>query len=248
MRFLSAILSLVSLFAFVSNAAFAGPLNSSQLPTITVSIPGSQGWSHTPSVEAYRPATDQDGGYELFGSQREFVILDQRATVEIQELQFNPDPFVLNNILVTNTTAMTQTFSAFVGLPTTFGAPNLISGLVRTSVIDGGLDGATVATLAGTPLYQAQIDGTTVATLQNSPFSLSAPVGGSDTAAATFGPNASNMPVNTQIGIQLTFTLTPGDTASILSRFDVVPEPASAAMVVIGLAIMASVCRRYGRR
>jgi hypothetical protein len=229
---------------------YAGTLVAGQTPTITVKIedsPTAPSWTHTPSVEAYRPATDEDGGYELFSGQREFVILGQRAVVNILELQFDPDPFVLNNILVTNTTNATQIFSAFVGLPTTFGGPNLISGNVRTSVIDGGQDGATVATVPGQPLYQAQIDNVTVHTLQNDPFAVTAPVGGSNTAAATFGPIGNNVPVNTNIGIQLRFTLTPGDTASILSRFDVVPEPTSAAMVGIGLAVFASVARRARR-
>ena len=69
------------------------------------------------------------------------------AHLTIEPLQWDPDPFVLNNILVTNNTDTTQIFSAFVGLPTTFSAPNFISGNVSISVTDGGRgDGATVAT------------------------------------------------------------------------------------------------------
>ena len=229
---------------------YAGPLLSGQLPTVTVKIedsPTAPSWSHTPTLESYRPAQDADGGFELVAP-RDFDILNNRAHVRIEELQFDPDPFVLNNILVTNTTNATQIFSAFVGLPTTFPAPNVISGNVRTSVIDGGLDGATVATVPGQPLYQAQIDGVTVQPLQNDPFSVTAPVGGSNTAAASFGPQGNNVPVNSNIGIQLRFTLTPGDTASILSRFDVVPEPASVVMIGIGLAVCASLAGRSQRR
>jgi hypothetical protein len=169
--------------------------------------------------------------------------------VRIEELQFNPDPFVLNNILVTNNSASTQIFTAFVGLPTTFVAPNVITGSVRTSVIDGGLDGATVATVSGQALYQAQIDLTTVASLQSHPFSVTAPVGGSITASASFGPTANGVPVTSSIGIQLRFSLTPGDTAAILSRFDVVvPEPTSAALIGAALALVASPGGRLNRR
>jgi hypothetical protein len=52
--------------------------------------------------------------------------------------------------------------------------------------------------------------------------------------------------VTSNIGIQLRFSLTPGDTAAILSRFDVteIPEPASAALVGIGLALVAGGSRR----
>jgi hypothetical protein len=250
-RLLCAMLVLSSVLATQSAQLLAGPINGTQLPTVTVRIgdsPNAPSWSYTAPPNDYRPATDENGGYEL-ATPREFDILDNRAHVRIEELQFDPDPFVLNNILVTNTTTSTQIFSAFVGLPTTFGAPNLISGNVRTSVIDGGLDGATVATVAGQALYQAQIDFATVATLQNDPFSVSAPVGGSNTASATFGPNPNAIPVASNIGIQLRFTLTPGDTASILSRFDVVaiPEPMSAALIGIGLTLVSSIAGRIRR-
>jgi hypothetical protein len=240
----------LSYVLFAGSQSYAGPIVGNQVPTLTLQIENVTGpWTHTPSANEYRPATDENGGHELNGT-RDFDVLGNRAHVRIEELQFDPDPFVLNNILVTNTTTSTQIFSAFVGLPTTFGAPNFISGNVRTSVIDGGNDGATVATLAPTALYQAQIDGTTVATLQNHPFSLSAPVAGSNTAAASFGPTVSAVPVTSNIGIQLRFSLTPGDTAAILSRFDVtaIPEPASAALIGFGLALVVATMGRRGQR
>jgi hypothetical protein len=227
--------------------AGSGSLTPDQLPTIAIRIedsPTAPTWSHTPAVDAYQSATDSNGGYVL-SAPRDYDILNNRAHLRIEGLQFDPDPFVLNNILVTNTTAAPQVFSAFVGLPTSFAAPNLISGNVRTSVIDGGFDGATVASALGQPLYQAQIDAVTVATLQNDPFSVIALPGNSNTAAETFGPLASAVPVNTNIGIQLRFSLSPGDTVAILSRFDVVvPEPSSAVMLGIGLAFVAGRSRR----
>jgi hypothetical protein len=217
----------------------AGPIVDNQVPTIRIAIESvpNASWTYAPMPNEYRTATDADGGYELTGT-HVYNILNNQARVEIEELQFDPDPFVLNNILVTNTTTSTQIFSAFVGLPTTFGAPNFISGNVRTSVIDGGQDGATIASVSPTALYQAQIDGTTVQTLQNHPFSVIAPAGGSNTASDTFGPLVSAVPVTSNIGIQLRFSLTAGDTASILSRFDVeaVPEPSAVVLVLGGLA------------
>jgi hypothetical protein len=248
--FWAAIAACCSLALFLTagpSQLLAGTLSANQYPTVTIKIEGANPgtWSNTPSADSYDRSTDPDGGYEL-EAPRGFSILGNRAQVVIDELQFDPDPFVLNNILVTNTTAATQIFSAFVGLPTTFAAPNLISGNVRTSVIDGGADGATIASVAGQALYQAQIDSATVASLQNDPFSVIAPAGGSNTASDTFGPNVSLIPVNSNIGILLRFSLSPGDTAAILSRFDVVavPEPASAALMGMGFVLACL----FGRR
>jgi hypothetical protein len=230
--------SALSYALYFGSQSSAGPIVGNSIPSVTLQIenvPAPTSWSYRPSANDFRPATDEDGGFELNGT-RDFDVLANRAHVRIEELQFDPDPFVLNNILVTNTTNATQIFSAFVGLPTTFPAPNVISGSVRTSVIDGGTDGATVATVGPNPIYAAQIDGTTVATLQNHPFSLTAPSPGPPASAvASFGPTPNNIPVTSNIGILLRFSLTPGDTAAILSRFDVVPEPTYAALIGIGL-------------
>jgi hypothetical protein len=226
----------------------AAPITPDELPTITISIedgPNAPKWSWTPSANDLRVLPGAGRGRQL-AAQKQFNILSNRAQVVVQGLEFDPDPFVLNNIIVTNTTAIPQTFSAFVGLPTSFAAPNLLSGNVLLGVIDGGLDGATVTNVTGQPIYQAQIDLATVATLQNDPFTLIAPIAGSSSATASFAPTLSAIPVNTNIGIQLRFTLTPGDTVSILSRFDVVavPEPGSAALIGLGLVLITRRSRR----
>ena len=92
-------------------------------------------------------------------------------------------------------------------------------------------------------IYQAQIDFSTVASLLSDPFTLSAAPGNSATASSTFGATPSGVPVTSSIAVQLRFTLSPGDTASILSRFDVVPggtipEPgyADAGRIVLAFA------------
>jgi len=215
----------------------AGTISTDNLPSLSVAIEGSK-WTYQNSTKVYTPA-DQGGGYDYSGDFNQ-AILASRARVQILDLDFNPDPFVLNNILVTNTTASTQIFSVTVGLPTTFAGPNLISGNITTSVIDGGTDGATISSVVGQPIYKAQIDFNTVATLQNHPFSVVTP--GSSSASASFGPTPSVVPVLNNIGIVLTFQLTAGDTAAILSRFDVVvPEPTSLVLAsLIGIAIYGS--------
>jgi hypothetical protein len=233
-------LALSSLVLVISpGRILAGTLNPNQIPSITMTVQGSPTtWDYTPPAGLYDPATNSDGGYELRSDLYYDGVCDNTTNVAIEKLQFNSDPFVLNNLLVTNTTTTTQIYSVTVGLPTSFGAPNLISGNVTTSVIDGGTDGATVSTVTGQPIYKAQIDFGTVATLQNHPFSVS--TSGSSSASASFGPTVSAIPVGANIGIVLTFQLTAGDTAAILSRFDVVPEPSSIALLVLGCVCIAT--------
>jgi hypothetical protein len=201
----------------------AGSIDPSKIPIIVVQSNGD------PNTQIFKPDAN---AYAASGSDGDFALTGEMdlggfpsASVKVQELQFNNDPFVLNNFLVTNNLGVPQLFTVFVGLPTTVAAPNTISGNVRTSVIDGGNDGASISTLAGSgaALYQARVDSTTVASLQSDPFILAAPAGLSASASATFGPTVSNVPGLFSIGIQLQFTLTPGDTAAILSRFDIVP-------------------------
>lgn len=235
------IVAALVLFSLAAAAATsqAGTINAGNLPTITVDDEGFAGppWQYSPALDVLQNLPDH--GRKLGVPTALMHIQGNRADVVIDELEFDPDPFVLNNIMITNTTATTQIYTVGIALPTTFPGPNTISGNVRTDVIDGGgAAGATVATVAGFPIYAAQIDFTNVATLQNDPFSVTAPPAGSNSSAASFGPSANAMAVASNIGIQLRFSLTSGDTASILSRFDVVPEPASFGLSVMGVLII----------
>lgn len=169
-------------------------------------------------------------------------ILDERLNLEIVELEYDPDPFVLNNVAITNPTAATQIYTVGISLPTTFAAPNLISGTVLVGVIDGdGSGSATAATVAGFPIYAAQIDFVTVATLLDDPTSVTMLVGGPPGSASDlFGPVVSAVAVTSNIGIQVRFSLTAGDTATILSRFDVVaiPEPATVGLLLLAATVL----------
>ncbi len=176
-----------------------------------------------------------DGKYKLKGGFTQLGIMDGTANLLIEEIEFDPDPSVFYNTTLTNTTAGVQTYTLSIALPTAFAAPNLIYGATTVGVIDNGMDGATLTSAAPTAVYQSIIDGATVGTLLNDPFSLVAPAMGVNSINATYGWNPSNVPINMFMGITHTFTLTPGDSASFLSRFDViVPEPAALSLLAIG--------------
>jgi len=245
---LAILLALAGLsFASLADHSFAGTIAST--PTLTISVEGFNGpaWEYSPAADVLSDLPG--GGHKLGIPTAQAHIQGNRASVVVQQLEFDPDPFVLNNILVTNTTAAPQIFSAFVGLPTTFAGPNLISGNVRTDVIDGGGPaGATLSSVSPTPIYAAQIDFVTVASLQSHPFSVVAPTHGSAGSAASFGPIVNASAVTSSIGIQLRFMLSAGDTAAILSRFDVeiVPEPSTLLLSALGL--LGTITVGYRRR
>ena len=109
--------------------------------------------------------------------------------------------------------------------------------------------GGSVASLAGTPLWQGLIDGSPVgndAALFFDPFALVNASIGSSSSNANFGipvPNA-GPPVLNNIGIRISFSLTQLDQASITSVFNVVPAPGAIALLgVAGLTV-----RRRRRR
>ena len=94
----------LSLFLLVgSTHSSASPITAEGLPTISIWIedgPNPNKWSWTPSENDLRPAPAVGRGKYL-GASKQFDILSNRAHVVIEGLEFDPDPFVLNNILVT---------------------------------------------------------------------------------------------------------------------------------------------------
>jgi hypothetical protein len=170
----------------------------------------------------------------------------------MESLTLNSDPSILAITAVTNTSSVTQTFVLTVTLPIapSFGPPSLIQGSIGGSLTDtssataqGTVGDASLSAVSGGSVYTGMIDGTGVRTLLDDPFSVSVVV---NNGSATVGPDDFGIPVResiavattTNIGIELRFDLSAGDSASFTSVFDVVPEPASALLVGCGLAAL----------
>ena len=173
--------------------------------------------------------------WEMIGSR--YYALGSVAHVWIEEMKFDTDPLIYGNYLVQNNTLVNQIYTVGFSIPTTWAAPNLIRGSIDTSVIGTS---ATISTVAPTAIYQAQIDGVTVETLQDHLFTLSTPQS-AVSQGASFGFQLNNIAVTSNIGILLRFELTPGDTAAIISDFEIiaVPEPGTLVLLLLGGGILA---------
>jgi hypothetical protein len=207
----------------------------SVVPSLTVNAPGlGIATTHAPASSAFQLAADGKS-WELKPGGRFFI--PGAPFAEVLDLRFDPDPLIYGNILVQNNTGSTQNYLFGFSIPTTFGAPSLIRGSIDTSII--GTAGQ-ISTVAAFPIYSAQIDSVTIQTLQNSPFTLTTSQG-AVSSSAQFGFNLNNIPVASSIGILLQFQLSPGDTAAIISDFEVVavPEPATMTLVFVGACLLA---------
>lgn len=229
--------SLMSAIAIVAGSFLAVPAAdaSTTIPDVTISAHSGNNPFVNFSASNYGSAWgNPDGTYNFNGG------TSLQGFSLAWSMQIGPQPeFVVANFVVTNVSAITQTFVLEVTVPIVNPlASSLIGGSVQGTVTDLNGNGATVASNSPAPIYSALIDGSTVATLLNDPFSTSA--GNFESAnigPAEFGgpviPSQPGPAVANTIGIRLEFTLTAGDSASFTSIFVVaVPGPG-------GLAILA---------
>lgn len=160
-------------------------------------------------------------------------------------------PFITANLVVTNADQInSQTFTLLMTLNVPRAIVNpLMNGSIVGTILDLTGDDATVSALGGSSIYEARIDFVDERSLMVDPFSASAgapffsgPVGPEDFGIPA--PEVASQDVNTNIQIFLQFELSPGDSASFVSIFEIVPSPGG--LAVLGLAGLAG--RRRRRR
>jgi len=106
-----------------------------------------------------------------------------------------------------------------------------MDGSVAGSLLDANnANGATISTLGGSAWYEALVDGSVVSSLFPDPDSISIPNGVANIPAMSFSDNSGPAALNT-IGIRNSFNLTAGDTAQMVSFFEIVPTPGTAAIL-----------------
>jgi hypothetical protein len=166
-------------------------------------------------------------------------------------LNLDPDPTVFANTVVRNMTGSTQTFFLNIVLPISVnvGPPSIITGSIQGGVTDtNGNASALLSSVAPTAIYRAAIDGVVVRTLLNHVSSLNVNAAFQSKSFIP-SPGYSNeilagTSATTNIAIFLRFDLSPGDSASFTSVFNVVPEPSTAALLGLGLLGLLATARR----
>ena len=160
-------------------------------------------------------------------------------------MSMDPDPSITSNFTLTNISAVTQTFTMNVTLPTTTSDPAIsITGYIGPGLltdVNGG--GATLADV-GTAIYSAIIDGVVVRTLLDPPQLFSIPVNPFGTPGDTlsisqvsFGPDVLAQSVTSLIRIRYQFSLTAHDEIQWGSQFVVTPVPIPGALPLLGAAL-----------
>jgi hypothetical protein len=237
-------------------------------PVVTIGRVGGTTWDMLDPVNATSELTEADGvahwrlveGYDFVKAN--YTVSDW--TIDLKE-----DPFVTNNLTITNTGPVTSTFVATVMLPIpAFAYNTVIASSIGFTVTDSNSDGAIFFDAAAASTVYNGFVGFPVSTTllgMDPTFMLGAPtatfpvnalsdcfppIGTGCSATGTNGVASLGVApgVATVIGLTLAFQLGAGDSVGITSRFEianVVPEPTTLSLLgVAGLGVVALARRR----
>ncbi len=214
-------------------------------PALVATTPGTitdpvTGWSG-PATDAFVPTTWSP------------VVDGLVATVAMDELAVNSDPFVLGAFSFVNPTAVPQVFTVTqtVILPVPIIGGTLYGGSIGITLTDGGNGVASVSTSGGIAAYQGKIDGVTQLELFSDPFTF-APVlfpGGSATTStfaglSAFGPTLVGPDALASISITHRVVVSARDAVGITSFFVVEPIPEPGALGLLVPAALTMLRRR----
>lgn len=177
------------------------------------------------------------------------------ARIDAWEVALKEDPFVQNNINVTNTSSFTQVYIVSVLMPIpAYSYDEVIFSSVGVTATDSDGDNTLLVDTAGASFYRGRVDTITKLTLDPpavpittadcSPFPNTA--GCTATSSAGVASLDVAPDVAEELQIILRFALSPGDAVGITSRFEITqaPEPTTGLLLGLGMALLAASRRR----
>lgn len=217
--------------------------------SVIVGLEGGTPWELTNPANASSTVSQPDeNGAVTWSLTSPFVKTLYR--VDTMSAQLKEDPFVTNNITLTNLSGVTQTFVVTVLLPiTAFPYDATIASSIGVTVTDSNNNGTvTASSVSPTGIYSGTVNGSTVITMMPHTTTVSCATSGCSTTASdnTYVPQYAAGPgTANSIGIALRFSLTPFDSIGITSRFEIinVPEPSTLALFAMGILGVAFVRR-----
>lgn len=230
-----------------------------EAPVVTIGRVGGTTWNMLDPLNADSTLTAPDvNGVATWSLDDPFAV--SAYTVNSWSIELKEDPFITNNLSLTNTFGVTSTFVATVMLPIpAFAYDTVINSSVGVTVTDSNGDNTLLFDVSGaTPIYDGFVNfpGSTTLLAMNPIFPGTLPITTADCfpsfpgCSATSSNGVASLAVTpgvaTLIGLTLTFQLSPGDSVGITSRFEIVnvPEPATAALLALGLGAALALARR----
>jgi hypothetical protein len=229
--------------------AALGLAGSAHALTFDVTVTDGTGMQSQPVEATYDDVTglytsDPNAAADL-GMQGRWMFMDFEVT-------FNPDPNISASFNIVNTFTTTSNFTVKVEAPIAALATTVRGGSAQGGLTDANGDGATLGLLGTPAFYTALVDGVGAHTLYSDPngsLTVGAFGSGNLSPLEDFGTPIPSLPggaVNTKIGVEFNFSLTPSDRATGSGVFVVeLPEPSTVLLLGFGLLGVAAFRRQH---